>query len=78
MDIWGKIIPGRENSKYKDTEIVEVLGMLKEQLGGHHVCYSVNTGRERKGMKSERFPGVRLCKFMWHGKLLEGYRYGVT
>ena len=52
MDIWGKIIPGRENSKYKNTEIVEVLGVLKEQQGGHHVCYSVNMGRERKGMKS--------------------------
>ena len=64
MDIWGKIIPGRENSKYKDTEIVEVLGVLKEQQGGHHVCCSVNMGRERKGMKSERFPGARLCKFM--------------
>ena len=45
MDIWGKIIPGRENSKYKDAETVEVLGMLEEQQGGHHVCCSINKGR---------------------------------
>ena len=77
MDIWGKIIPGRENSKYKDAETVEVLGMLEEQQGGHHVCCSINKGRV-KAMRSERFPGARLCNSLWHGEPLEDFRHGVT
>lgn len=38
MEDTGKIIPGRENSKYKDTEIVEVLGVVVKEQQGRPSC----------------------------------------